>query len=480
MGRVSQKPQQRPVARVRSLRIGIILGKKIIEEKLFRKREKITVGQSATNTFCVPTRGLPKSFQLFTVENGSYYLNFTDNFDLIESRVAAEGSIQKLAEAKNRAQRGPTGAYRIKLPESARGKVVVGGLTLLFQFVNAPPLQPRPRLPASVRGTLADRVDPHLAIILLISLLFHGGLMFWAFFFADPFVGSKIERAHQEFQAESYREATIATFKVPTEPVEADETGEADQEGEKTAEKTPTRARPKKGDGGGGDQKEAGGGGDDGAPSDAAIDDAIADTAMLKMLTGGAGEGSTFGKMSETDQGAGLAAQIDDVKKSGSKVATTGGAGKRRGRGSSSGKIGTGKGPGVKGIKEGDVKGTGTKKETKISSRVKFDVDDIDMTSLDPDAVARKIRSRYLGAIKRCHERALKRDPKIGGRIDLQFTVSISGKVTKSRVKRGFDAEVDSCVLKLSRKWRFAAPKDDDGNPTSATFVIPLVLKAGG
>jgi len=475
----ARKPQSGAVQRVRSLRIGIILGKKIIEERLFRKREKITVGQSATNTFCVPTRGLPKSFPLFTVVDGAYHLNFTDQFDLAESRIAAEGQIEKLDQAKSRAQRGSGGTYVLPLPESARGKVVVGGLTLLFQFVNAPPLQPRPRLPASVRGSLADRVDPHLAIILLISLFFHGGITIWALFFADPFVGSRIERAHQEFQAEMYREATIATFKVPTEPVEAETTTDGADDGN-SKEKVTSKQKPSAGKstGGGGDDKA--GGGDDGAPSDAAIDEAIENTAMLKMLTGGAGEGSPFGKMSETDQGAGLASQINDVKKSGSVVATTGGAGSRRGRGASSGQIGTGKGPGVSGIKEGDVGKTGEKTETKISSRVKFDVEDIDMTSLDPDAVARRIRSRYLAGIQRCHERALKRDPKIGGRIDLQFTVSIAGKVTGAKIKSGFDSEVEECIKGLTKTWSFPAPKDDSGHPTSATFVIPLVLKAGG
>ncbi|MBT8493540.1 MAG: AgmX/PglI C-terminal domain-containing protein [Deltaproteobacteria bacterium] len=470
-----QRQGQGQGGRIRSLRIGIILGKKIIEERLFRVREGITVGQSAKNTFCVPTRGLPKSFTLFTVEDGSYCLNFTDNFDLIESRVAAEGTIKKLVEVKNSSS--PVGGvYKLRLPESGRGKVVVGGLTLLFQFVNAPPLQPRPRLPASVRGSLADRIDPMLAIILFVSLLFHGGVAIWAGFFADPYVGGKIEKARREFREDMYREATISTFKVPTEPVATTE-GPETTDGGGTAEK-PSQ-KPSKGGGGGGGGSDDGGGGDDGAPDDAAFDDAINNSAMVKMLTGGEGKGSPFGKMSETDQGAGLANQINDVKKSGATVATTGGAGAKRGRGSSSGRIGTGKGPGVKGIKAGDVGKTGTKTETKIKSRASFDVDDIDMTSLDPDAVARRIRSRYLGAIKRCHEQALKRDPKIGGRIDLQFTVSIAGKVTKARIKRGFDPQVSNCVLKLTRRWRFPAPKDDDGDPTSATFVIPLVLKAG-
>ena len=42
----------------RSLRIGIVLGGNIIEERLIRGRETISIGQSAKNTFAVPLESL--------------------------------------------------------------------------------------------------------------------------------------------------------------------------------------------------------------------------------------------------------------------------------------------------------------------------------------------------------------------------------------------------------------------------------------
>ena len=72
------------------------------------------------------------------------------------------------------------------------------------------------------------------------------------------------------------------------------------------------------------------------------------------------------------------------------------------------------------------------KKEEKVS-RVKFRVDDISDTTLDPDAVARRIRSRYLSGIKRCHSRLLKIDPRAQGRVTISFTVGPTGRVTKLR-----------------------------------------------
>ena len=60
---------------------------------------------------------------------------------------------------------------------AARGKVVVGETTFLFQFVAPPPIQPRPQLPLSVKGGLASQIDWNLTIIAAFSFLLHFGLI---------------------------------------------------------------------------------------------------------------------------------------------------------------------------------------------------------------------------------------------------------------------------------------------------------------
>src|SRR5262249_60076648 len=59
----------------------------------------------------------------------------------------------------------------------SRGKVVVGDATILFQFVSPPPPQPRPQLPPSVRGSIAQSMDWALIAILGLSLLGHFGFI---------------------------------------------------------------------------------------------------------------------------------------------------------------------------------------------------------------------------------------------------------------------------------------------------------------
>ena len=51
--------------KLKILRIGIIQGGRIVEERLVRKRENITIGQSAKNMFVVLSDALPRNWLLF-------------------------------------------------------------------------------------------------------------------------------------------------------------------------------------------------------------------------------------------------------------------------------------------------------------------------------------------------------------------------------------------------------------------------------
>ena len=54
-----------PEGGTKILRIGIIQNGKIVEERLVRKRENVTIGQSTKNTFVVPaSNALPRTFSI--------------------------------------------------------------------------------------------------------------------------------------------------------------------------------------------------------------------------------------------------------------------------------------------------------------------------------------------------------------------------------------------------------------------------------
>ena len=65
-----QSPQQQQAPRQRILRIGILLGGKIVEERLIRERTSVSIGQSMKNTFSIPVEGLPLEFTLFALDDG--------------------------------------------------------------------------------------------------------------------------------------------------------------------------------------------------------------------------------------------------------------------------------------------------------------------------------------------------------------------------------------------------------------------------
>src|SRR5688572_17579436 len=168
--RPPQQPQQSQGPRQRILRIGILLGGKIVEERLIRERTSVTIGQSMKNTFSIPIEGLPLELTLFSLEEGKYKLRFLNKMD---GRLSSGDQVNTLDALKGKGATNHGDYWTVPLSDNSRGKLSLGDLTILFQFVTEPPRQPKPMLPASVRGTFADRIDPRLAVILAISLLAH-------------------------------------------------------------------------------------------------------------------------------------------------------------------------------------------------------------------------------------------------------------------------------------------------------------------
>jgi hypothetical protein len=164
------------------LRIGIIQGARIVEERIVRQRETITVGQSERNHFVIPHPGLAGRHPLFELRPGpkgdQYFLTFTDDMSGRVAFPATEGGVVELAalKASPRAFRGPRG-YQVPVSEQVKGRLVIGDTTMLFQFVVPPPIQPRPQLPASVRGGWLDRMDPFMMVSILLSSIAHVALM---------------------------------------------------------------------------------------------------------------------------------------------------------------------------------------------------------------------------------------------------------------------------------------------------------------
>src|SRR6478735_6312102 len=167
----ARKVQVGSSSKPKILRIGIIQGGRIVEERLVRKREDITIGQSAKNMFVVLSDALPRNWLLFEASGSQYVAHFSDGMD---ARIAVGNEIISLAQLKQTGKIQKRGAsWVLPLDESARGKITLADMSILFQFVTPPPPQPRPQLPASVRGSALSDVDWFFTIIASASFLFH-------------------------------------------------------------------------------------------------------------------------------------------------------------------------------------------------------------------------------------------------------------------------------------------------------------------
>src|SRR5688572_19937035 len=120
------------------LRIGLIQGGRVIEERIIKQRTSVTIGASEKNMFVIAAADLPANFRLFELVGSDYFLNFTDT---MKGRLALATGVSDLNTLKGQARAGSQGGYQVQLTEDSRGKIVIGDTTFLFQFVAPPPIQ---------------------------------------------------------------------------------------------------------------------------------------------------------------------------------------------------------------------------------------------------------------------------------------------------------------------------------------------------
>jgi hypothetical protein len=459
-GNQAQQHQQAG-ARRRILRIGILLNRTLVEERQMRERSDISIGQSAKNTFSIPLENLPRQFNIFTVENERYRLNFTTGMD---GRISDGGQPMRLDDlrAKGAENRGEYWSW--PLSESTRGKIEMGDFTLLFQFVAEPPRQPKPMLPASVRGTLADRLDPRLSAILAVSIMLHFAVAVYAKYFVDPERdGSLTDQAYN------------LTFKQDEYTIKLDEPVDPNAGVGSAAATEPAKAEAPKKDPGGdkGPKKDPDAGDNDTSDAAALQEEAI--RRALALTGEDAASGGLLGDDNRRSPGSDLGKQLDAAREAGGQVALGGNSG-RGTRGDGDPRVGTGKGPGV-GTGGVDSAG-GDKVEKGPTGRVSVsEKSGDDESSLTPDAVLAKIMSAYMAGLKRCYKDYLKKDPAARGKVSLSFTVNETGRSVSNKASSGdLPGEVTSCIQTRMDGWRFPIPKDGDGEPTDASFTIKLQM----
>lgn len=449
------------------LRIGKVQGGRVIEERVVKQRTHVTIGSSHTNMFLAAGTNVPETMRLFELVANEYVINVTD---AMTGRVALPSGITDVAQARASGLAKRTGNYyQLKLTEDARGKVVVGDTTFLFQFVAPPPVQPKPQLPLAVQGGLASQIDWTFTIIAAFSFLLHFGVAGavnsdWF----DPIIDEDAETAALIQQAKDRPTPPIEEKKE--EPTDTSKSAKADDTKKDTG---PKAADTKKGPAGGAAGPKAGG-------VTAKNADALSkDLDALEMKALGSLGGTGPAQSSILKPGASAADSSLDKVASNAGGVDTSGTGLKTGAGGGGPLMpGQGGGKGLSGV--GDTKGGGGGgggSGTDTSTVVKAPSGDANTGAAagatnvkDADSVIARNRWRF----KACYNKALASDPTAGGTVKVTVKVGEGGEVVSaSPASSDAPSGLTQCIVSSFNSMKFSAPEGG-----SATFTVPVVLSA--
>ncbi|MEW6431932.1 MAG: TonB family protein [Myxococcota bacterium] len=150
-------------------------------------------------------------------------------------------------------------------------------------------------------------------------------------------------------------------------------------------------------------------------------------------------------------------------------------------RGSGAGGGGTGLGLGGLGTKGGG-RGAGGYGSIDLGGRGKDSTRVIPgkttvIGGLDKDVIMKVIK-RHQNEIKFCYEQELQKNPALGGKVAVAWTIDPSGGVSEANVSESSigNANVESCIVQRIRRWKF--PEPAGGGIVNVTF--PWIFKAAG
>ena len=440
------------------LRIGLVQGGKVIEERVVKQRTHVTIGPSEKSMFVIPSKSIPPNFRLFELMGGEYVLNFLDG---MTGRVALKTGISDLAALRGQARRvsvGAAQAYQVNLSEEARGKVVVGETTFLFQFVAPPPVQPKPQLPVSVKAGLANDIDWATTIIAAFSFLFHFGAVGSIYSdWMDPVLNEEV-----------FVDQLIEQMKNIPRPVVEEPKAEV-TDAPATSAAAAVEA-PKSADGGGGAKGPGGARMGDAKASQISSDLERMELAMLGVLNS---DGSaTQGVLNSGDVPTGL---LDGAGASAAGIGQGGPNGLNMG-GGSGGPIRPGAtgGGGLNSIGNTGSSGPATAGST---AKVKGPVGNAQVGGAQVSggnvANASSVVAGMAAGFRRCYNRGLSENPEMKGSVRITARIGPNGEVLSASPSGGggLSGGVVSCVAARVASAQFAPPEGG-----GATVVIPVTF----
>lgn len=460
------------------LRIGVIQNGRIIEERLLRTRETVTVGQGTRNTFVLASDVAPATQVLFEASAGKYILHFTEQ---MAGRLSLGDAVYDLTVLRQSGKARQAGReHVVELDERSRGKVVIGDVTILFQFVNPPPLRVAPQLPANMRGGLilflasVAGFNGFFLIAFLISSIGQGGLVAFLVLLVPPPPRTNVMDAPPDAFVSILTERPEEP--PPPPELDTDEIPEEDPNAEAVPVPDAPPDRPREPE-----QQQR-----DNTPQEPRTNQEIRDAARDRVV-----EQSALGALFNSDNGVGPA--LEAVRQTSSLtaadiIANQAAAGTGTGIVSSTG-LGS-DGAATSNVGRADIGGGGgssvaasaqvadttqqAAQQVEVRTRIRGSEERTAGTgTLSSSNIASVFRRRE-GDIRRCYERGVSRDPGLRGRIVIQLTIGDGGRVDDVRLRENeLGEDVGTCIVGAVRRWRFESPQGGTVQVQKAYILAP-------
>jgi hypothetical protein len=452
---VARLPQQA----IKVLRIGVLQGGKIIQERRIDIKETVTVGDNPKATFQLTVPKLPKKFPVFLWKGDGYHLQFVES---MSGKVALDNEVLGLDELRKKGKARRKGdVWSYPLQEQNRGKITIEGYTLLFQFVPAPPEPLHPAIQTDFRAKLLEEDDPvFLAFLGLFSVL------------ATIFVVYVRSVEPVEIVDLASLPQRLVEIAIPKELLDKKEQGAAEKAATEDKKEDPKKREevasedktPRK-------QLTA----EEKAAAEIVrkqrLEAEVLQKSLLLKMIGTRGEGRSGDKaqdlFTETD---GVGQNLDAALKvvSGAEVGTASSLAIKQGLGE-----GTGRGDASIGDlakADGGTSKLGSGPGTKVRTKVVTEGADISGEG-DPGKV-KGIVNGNIGQIQACYEAQLKADPTLKGRVEVQWNI-VNGRVTSAKVFANStgNAALANCIVDRVRRWTF--PKEIEMD-----VLYPFVLSS--
>lgn len=465
-------PMTQPAA-PKILRVGVLQGRQILEDKLYRTPTTISIGESPKATIMVigeQENQYPQKYNLFQHDGRGYSLSFKTG---MKGKVRVKDGEQSLADlVKNRLAAQQGDSYRVPLGADAKGQVTIGDVTVLFNFVQAPPLPPKAQLPASLRGGFLKNIDWFFLQV------FAGVFVASAAFFAAavtaprPDLAVEADKIVERF-ADMIKPEDVKPIEPPKMPeVEGPATPVAGKAEPKPAEpepeEEPASREPRTAADARAQQLRAA---EQRALLLAQAAARVQNTGIVAVLTG-VGPGASNDAAFVDQIRSGMATEgMQEALKNVNRI-TTQGQGVDVGRRASSG-------PETRAIARDGVAGSQETGPAQRAERVTGRVGTgggpkIEAGTLDA-AMLKKFIAGKQGQIQDCYEVGLREDPRLAGRVELSVTIGENGgmkavSVASSSLK---SPSVEECIVSRVKRWRL--PTKPEGGEVD--FSLPFVFE---